>query len=239
MATARNDERTASDPLRPEGVREVPVAEPRGLPQARPPAEGSRLPKHIVGGFQGIGDDLERRSRKSASMVRLLEQHRLFLDSAERERDLLNERLGEIVPEVQESGRALKAMFRRQPVRRHLGGPRGPVRPEHAGARRAGEDRHGAERELPPVPLGLGAVRPQRDPRPADARRAQAAGTLNALIAAPMLSLWTTKTVRSAKRRRVIAMRAWRAGLDRRQFSRCSWTSWSGAPARKPPARTG
>ena len=111
MATARNDERTASDPLRPEGVREVPVAEPRGLPQARPPAEGSRLPKHIVGGFQGIGDDLERRSRESASMVRLLEQHRLFLESAERERDLLNERLGAIVPEVQESGRALKAML--------------------------------------------------------------------------------------------------------------------------------
>ena len=68
----------------------------------------TRLPTLLPGGFRGLGDDLERRSREWANMVRLLEQQRLHLESAEQEREALYDKLSRLVPEVQESGRLLK-----------------------------------------------------------------------------------------------------------------------------------
>lgn len=114
MTNGRNDETKAGAPGRPE-ILEAPAPDGPGkvLNIAKPPPEASRLPKHIAGGFRAVGDDLERRSREWTHMVRLLDQHRLHLESAESQRDELEERLKAILPEVEESGRALKAMMER------------------------------------------------------------------------------------------------------------------------------
>ena len=83
----------------------------------KPPAlnralsESVRPPRHIAGGFRQVGEDLERRSREWVTMVRLLDQHRHHLESAETERDRLTARLDEIAPQVLEQGRSLKAML--------------------------------------------------------------------------------------------------------------------------------
>lgn len=58
--------------------------------------------------FAAIGEDLERRSRQSATMVRLLEQHRQQLMTAEKERDAAYEKLARVVPVVQETAMALR-----------------------------------------------------------------------------------------------------------------------------------
>ncbi|MDB5513038.1 MAG: hypothetical protein JWR08_2521 [Enterovirga sp.] len=58
--------------------------------------------------FAAIGEELERRSRQSATMVRLLEQHRQQLQSAEKERDAAYEKLARVVPVVQETAQALR-----------------------------------------------------------------------------------------------------------------------------------
>lgn len=58
--------------------------------------------------FAAIGEDLERRSRKSATMVRLLEQHRQQLKTAEKERDEAYDKLARVVPVVQETALALR-----------------------------------------------------------------------------------------------------------------------------------
>lgn len=84
------------------------VSAPAAGSAAEPPV---RLPRPITGGFRGIGDDLDRHARDWRNMVRLLEQQRPQLETAEAERDRLYEAFGRIVPEVQESGRALKALI--------------------------------------------------------------------------------------------------------------------------------
>lgn len=58
--------------------------------------------------FAAIGEDLERRSRQSATLVRLLEQHRQQLLTAERERDAAYDQLSRIVPVVHETARNLR-----------------------------------------------------------------------------------------------------------------------------------
>lgn len=58
--------------------------------------------------FATIGEELERRSRQSATMVRLLEQHRQQLESAEKQRDDAYDKLARVVPLVQETGHALR-----------------------------------------------------------------------------------------------------------------------------------
>ncbi|WP_206452823.1 hypothetical protein [Aurantimonas marina] len=75
------------------------------------PETAARLPRRIAGGFQGVGDDLDRRARDWRNTVRLLEQQRPQLESAEAEHARLHEALARIVPEVQENGRALKALL--------------------------------------------------------------------------------------------------------------------------------
>ena len=66
-------------------------------------------PWRIDGGLHGIGDDLENRVRNWRNMVRLLKQHRPQLETAAAEREKLIESLERVVPEVVESGTALKA----------------------------------------------------------------------------------------------------------------------------------
>lgn len=91
----------------------VPERSPRALSFGRALPEPARPPRHIAGGFRQVGEDLGRRSREWVSMVRLLEQHRLALDSAEGERDRLLASLDAAMPEVQESGRTLKTTLER------------------------------------------------------------------------------------------------------------------------------
>src|SRR5262245_25655982 len=71
--------------------------------------EQPRLPRLLPGGFRALGDDLERRSREWSIMVRLLEQQRLFLESAEQERDRLYRDLARVVPEVQAAGQSVRS----------------------------------------------------------------------------------------------------------------------------------
>lgn len=70
-----------------------------------------RLPRRIPGGFGGIHLDLAARATDWKNMVRLLEQQRPDLEFAEAERDRLHHALTEVVPHVQDSGRALKSLL--------------------------------------------------------------------------------------------------------------------------------
>lgn len=76
-----------------------------GLPQG--PA--SRLPRRIPGGFRAIEEEMERRGREWTQTMRLIEQNRMQLEAAERERDALQEKLRTLTTEVQEAGRSLKS----------------------------------------------------------------------------------------------------------------------------------
>lgn len=78
-------------------------------------AEDKALDKFVAGReidefetFLEIGGDLERRSRRSATMARLLDQHHAQLQTAEKERDEAYEKLARVYPVVQETARALK-----------------------------------------------------------------------------------------------------------------------------------
>ncbi|KAA2242296.1 hypothetical protein [Salinarimonas soli] len=70
-----------------------------------------RLPRRISGGFRGVNDELDQRSREWRSTVRLLNQQRLHVETAEAERDRLYEALNRIATEAQESGRSLKSVL--------------------------------------------------------------------------------------------------------------------------------
>jgi len=74
---------------------------------AEPTGDAMRSPT-LAGGFAAVRDDLERRTRESAHMVRLLEQHRQHLEATERERDAAYDELARIIPMVQDSARELK-----------------------------------------------------------------------------------------------------------------------------------
>jgi hypothetical protein len=65
------------------------------------------LPRHIPGGFLGVAEDLERRSRDWTMMVRLLEQQRLQLETAENERTRLYAALEAVLPAALTTGRAV------------------------------------------------------------------------------------------------------------------------------------
>lgn len=66
------------------------------------------LPRKISGGFSGVADELDRRSRDWGMMVRLLEQQRLHLETSEKERDRLYADLESILPGVRASGKSLE-----------------------------------------------------------------------------------------------------------------------------------
>lgn len=58
--------------------------------------------------FSDLGKELDRRSRESASMVRLLEQHRRQLAKAEKDRNHAADMLARVIPVVEDTGRKLK-----------------------------------------------------------------------------------------------------------------------------------
>lgn len=90
----------------------VAVAKPNPTPDRAPspPSLGGDLDpvEDEFETFAAIGEDLERRSRQSATLVRLLEQHRQALMTAERERDAAYDKLARVVPVVQETAQALR-----------------------------------------------------------------------------------------------------------------------------------
>lgn len=68
----------------------------------------SRLPRRIAGGFAGVSEDLERRSRDWRNTYRLMEQQRPHLEAAEADRDRLHAALDHAVNEVKDSNRVFK-----------------------------------------------------------------------------------------------------------------------------------
>ena len=98
----------------PELNDELPVVAAQELSKALKPrstGEPVRLPRRVAGGFRGLEDEMERRGREWTQAVRLLEQYRIQLEAAEGARDALYGRLKTLMPEVQDSGRSLKAML--------------------------------------------------------------------------------------------------------------------------------
>jgi hypothetical protein len=69
------------------------------------PAAG--LPRHIPGGFSSVAADLDRRGRDWTMMVRLLEQQRLQLETAEQERTRLYAALEAVLPGAVGTGRTV------------------------------------------------------------------------------------------------------------------------------------
>ena len=100
-----------------ETLPEPPAAIPLRRPDERGSRKGSfeqsggdlvRLGKPSDTGFLAIGEELERRSRAWGNMVRLLEQYRQQLETAEADRDATHAEFGRIVPSVLEAARELK-----------------------------------------------------------------------------------------------------------------------------------
>jgi hypothetical protein len=73
-----------------------------------PFAESIRAGHPIEGGFAVVREDLERRTREGHTMVRLLDQYRQQLETAERERDASYAELARIVATVQDTARDFK-----------------------------------------------------------------------------------------------------------------------------------
>jgi len=71
--------------------------------------DGPRGGRAPMSGFATIVDQLDRRSRESVEMVRLLEQNRQALDAAEAERPAVYAELARIVPVVQDAAKRLAA----------------------------------------------------------------------------------------------------------------------------------
>lgn len=70
-------------------------------------AHSAGLPRHIPGGFTGVAADLDRRSRDWTMMVRLLDQQRMLLETAEKERNRLYSALQAILPGAISTGRSV------------------------------------------------------------------------------------------------------------------------------------
>ena len=78
-----------------------------------PLTESMRAGHPIEGGFAAVREDLERRSREGTSMVRLLDQYRQQLETAERERDNAYAELARIVVTVQDTARDFRTATER------------------------------------------------------------------------------------------------------------------------------
>lgn len=85
-----------------EVVRRPDVFQRTTAPASRPVRAGSS-------GYASVSEELERRNREWTAMIRVLEQNRHALESAELERDAAYDELARIVPIVQETGKQLKA----------------------------------------------------------------------------------------------------------------------------------
>ena len=84
----------------------VPAVDDVVAPTAAQPESG--IPRRIDGGFHGVAEELERRSRDWTMMVRLLEQQRLHLETSENERTRLYAQLHAILPVVDETAGSLE-----------------------------------------------------------------------------------------------------------------------------------
>lgn len=73
--------------------------------------DAHRAPRRIAGGFAGLSEDLDRRMRDWRNMLRVLDQQRPQLEAAEVQYDAAYETLARIVPQAQETGKALKTMI--------------------------------------------------------------------------------------------------------------------------------
>jgi hypothetical protein len=104
--TERSSEPSTVMPLR--------RTEERGNLRKGPPEQSAApqepAPSQAAGeiAFSAIGQELERRSREWAAMVRLLDQRRQQLESAEADRDTTHGEFAKIVPAVLEAARELK-----------------------------------------------------------------------------------------------------------------------------------
>ncbi|MCQ8781626.1 hypothetical protein [Mangrovibrevibacter kandeliae] len=83
-------------------VRSVGTAVPAGL---------DRPARRHGAAFNTVSEDIDRRLRDWKSMLRVMEQQRPQLETAENERDKLYSALARVLPEVQESGRVVKALI--------------------------------------------------------------------------------------------------------------------------------
>ena len=117
-------ENSVLDALRPlmrpkrRKLADLPFAETLGAHERPEPTSGEAdAPPRT---FAEIGEDLDRRSRQSAAMVRLLEQHRQQLQTAEKERDDAYDKLAQVVPVVQALREAMDArQVDEDPARMH------------------------------------------------------------------------------------------------------------------------
>ena len=75
--------------------------------------QGTELPRHVPGGFEGITEDLDRQSRDWTMLVRLIEQQRMQLEMTEQERLRLFDLLEAALPKLRETGRALDGAVER------------------------------------------------------------------------------------------------------------------------------
>lgn len=97
----RVDAAKTSEPARPRRELSLPGAS----------GEQTRAPRRIAGGFAGLSEDLDRRMRDWRNMLRVLDQQRPQLEAAELQYDAAYETLAKIVPQAQDTGKALKAMI--------------------------------------------------------------------------------------------------------------------------------
>lgn len=96
------------NPLGQNGHTEV-VRRPDVFQRPLAPGPASRAARSAASGYASVSEELERRNREWTAMIRVLEQNRHALESAELERDAAYEELARIVPVVQETGKQLKA----------------------------------------------------------------------------------------------------------------------------------
>lgn len=87
---------------------ELDAKAPKDAVADAPMDQVTRLPRRISGGFEGVGNDLDRRARDWRNTYRLMEQQRPLLEAAEAERDRLYDALDKAVGSVKESNRVFK-----------------------------------------------------------------------------------------------------------------------------------
>lgn len=100
-----------TEALRADAAKTTETARPRREMNLPALGDQTRAPRRIAGGFAGLSEDLDRRMRDWRNMLRVLDQQRPQLEAAEIQYDASYETLAKIVPQAQETGKALKAMI--------------------------------------------------------------------------------------------------------------------------------
>ena len=100
-----------TEALRADAAKTAEPARPRREMNLPGLGDTTRAPRRIAGGFAGLSEDLDRRMRDWRNMLRVLDQQRPQLEAAEIQYDASYETLAKIVPQAQDTGKALKAMI--------------------------------------------------------------------------------------------------------------------------------